>query len=96
MVGMYHDLVNKIKSSRSRYSRELVLVCRFDQELSKRVGDKEIYISEFVLAKILGYIPHLSGHPDVTREFLIGLTGYLKKPTQVLMRKERPQERYLN
>lgn len=92
---MYHDLVNNMKPGRRTYSKELVLVCRFEKELADRIGDNEVYISEFVLAKILGYLPHLVGHPEISKNFLLILPEYLQQANEILMRLDRPKERYL-
>ncbi len=92
---MYRELVKDIVSYKNHYSRERVLVCTFNEELSERVGDNSIYISEFVIAKVLGYIKHLQGHPEVTKSFLIDLPNLLKSPKEILMNTYRPNERYI-
>ena len=68
---------------------------KFDKNLVERIGDDEVYISEFVVAKIFGYIPHLIGHLEITKNFLFNLPQYLNNPRKILMRPDRPNERYL-
>lgn len=92
---MYFDLINNIKSSSNSYSRKPVLVCYFNKDLAERIGDQDVYISEFVLVKILGYLPHLVGHPEIMKDFFKKLPEYLEKPREILMRPDRPKERYL-
>lgn len=91
---MYTELIKNIRPG-NKYARDLVRVCVFGDELAKRIGDYEVYISEFVAAKILGYINHLDGHPEVGKEFLVTLPDLLKHPKEILMRTDRPNERYI-
>lgn len=92
---MYFEILEKIKPGSSSYSRDPVLVCRFNKTLAKRIGDSEVYISEFVIAKIFGYLPHLVGHPEIAKDFLKKLPEYLNNPNRVLMRLDRRKERYI-
>lgn len=95
MVCMYLEMIEKINPYSLLYSRDLILVCKFDKNLAERIGDNEVYISEFVIAKIFGYIPHLTGHLEITKSFLCNLPEYLNNPRKILMRPDRPNERYL-
>lgn len=92
---MYFDIINNIDTGKVNYGRHLVLVCTFSAELAAIIGDREVYISEFVVAKILGYIKRLNGHPEVTKEFFLALPDLLKNSKGVLMRGDRPNERYV-
>lgn len=92
---MYYELIKEISPYKKKYSKSLVLVCSFSQELSRRIGDNEVYVSEFIVAKIMGYIKHLQGHPEVGNKFLLQLPRLLKKPKKILMRNDRPRERYV-
>ncbi len=92
---MYSDILKNISPNKNKYSHELIRVCVFDKSISRRIGDRRVYISEFVLAKILGYVKHLNGHPDVDLKFLLELPRFLKDPNEVLMRTDRPKERYV-
>jgi hypothetical protein len=92
---MYFYILNNIHQHKSKYGRDPVLVCIFNEELSARIGDREVYISEFVIAKILGYIKHLNSHPEVTIDFLINLPKFLNNPAEILIRADRPKERYV-
>ena len=92
---MYLEMIEKIKSGSLFYSRSPILVCSFNKNLAERIGDSEVYISEFVTAKILGYLAHLVGHPEITKDFLKKLPEYLNNPNSVLMRLDRLKERYI-
>jgi hypothetical protein len=59
------------------------------------IDDRKVYISEFVVAKILGYVHHLKGHPKVTREFLLQLPQFLSNPIKILQKESRPKELYI-
>lgn len=92
---MYQKLIHEIHPSKKSYSRDLIRVCVFSGEIAQRLGDHEVHISEFIVAKILGYVDYLRGHPEVTKMFLIKLPVLLLKPKQILMRDDRPSERYI-
>lgn len=92
---MYYKAIQSVIPNKKKYSRDLVLVCYFQKELAKRIGDSHVYISEFVVAKILGHVSHLQGHPEITKDFLKKLPNYLNSPKEILMRVDRAKERYL-
>jgi hypothetical protein len=92
---MYYELIADIVPYKNKYSKELTLVCSLNDQLSRRIGDDKVFISEFVVAKILGYLKHLQGHPEVTKDFLFQLPEFLVKPKEILMRTDRSRERYV-
>lgn len=92
---MYREILDQISQNKHAYSRETILVCNFTPELSTRIGDTSVFISEYVLAKILGYLQHLKGHPEVTKNFLTTLPEILTAPKEILVKSDRPNERYI-
>lgn len=92
---MYRDLILNIDESKILFSKELILVCKVTKDIQDKIGDSEIYISEFVVAKIKGFIPKLEGHPEVNNEFFLDLPSLLNNPLEILIENSNRKKRYV-
>ncbi len=68
----------------SYYSKRPVLVGTLPEPLADIVGDGKIYISEFVVAKVMGKIQGVNSHPEITREILLRVTDVLHCPLEII------------
>lgn len=81
---MYRELIENVNPGKDIYSKELFLVCELTEAIAIKIGDDKIFVSEFVIAKIMDYIPTIAGHPEVTKDFLLNLPKLLNSPTEIL------------
>jgi hypothetical protein len=92
---MYQNLIISIDKDKNKFSRELILVTELNENISAKIGDNTVYISEFIVSKIMGYIPFLEGHPEVTVNFFLQLPELLNNPSQILEERNKPNKKYL-
>lgn len=80
------DLLLRVeKNDTGVYSKTPVLIAILNGEVSSIVGDRFVYISEFVIAKIKGLIPELDGHKEITDGLFLKLPKLLEKPFEILI-----------
>lgn len=92
---MFSELIININKDKNRFSHDLVFCVEISHTIFKNIEDGKVYISEFVIAKILGYLHHLKGHPEVTKDFLLELPYFLSNPIKILKKETRPKELYI-
>ncbi len=71
------------------------MITKLTREIALKLTDDEIYISEFVVAKIMGFIPFLEGHPEVTQIFFLNLPNLLNSPIKILFDQTQPTKRFI-
>ncbi len=64
-----------------RNSRKIVTL---PNAIASVIGSKEIYISEFIIAKIKGKIRNLPNHPEISDEVLLKIPISLSFPEEIL------------
>ena len=62
------------------FSKELKLAVILRPTISDIIGDNEIYISEFIVAKIRGKTRGNAGHPEITDEIFLNVPYTLNHP----------------
>lgn len=75
------DGVNRNKSG--IFNKESELIAILPKEIAKIVGDNEIHISEFIIAKIKGLINGNNGHPKITDDIFIKLPESISNPFKI-------------
>ena len=89
------DLLLKVeKNTTGMYSKTPVLVAVLDKEISIIIGDRLIHLSEFVIAKIKGFIPELDGHKEITNGLFLKLPDLIARPFKIL-RDTRADRKFL-
>ena len=64
----------------SRYPKLIVVL---PDKITSIIGSSDIYISEFVIAKVKGKIPGYAGHPKITDEIFLRLPHCLSFPFKI-------------
>lgn len=78
------EVLSRIKKASNWYSKEPTLLVVLPVRIANIIGDKEVYISDFVVAKILGKISTLNNHPEITEEILLRLSNTLIRPNEII------------
>ena len=84
------DILAEIES-KAHFSKELFKICNFNKAISDILHEDELYISEFVIAKISGLIPNLHGHPEITHDIVCGLSDIINMSHEILADSRREQ-----
>lgn len=79
------DIVARVNTNRTGiFSRVPEPITVLRPEISSIIGDAQIHISEFIIAKIKGLIPAFIGHPEISDAMFINLPHNLSYPQQIL------------
>lgn len=71
-------------ANQTLFSREPQRIAILPKHIAVTVGDREVYLSEFIIAKIMGLVSGLAGHPEVTKDVLQRLPNSLQDPMEIL------------
>lgn len=93
-VGELTERVLLCHASKQLFSREPQCIAILPKHIATIVGDTEVYLSEFIIAKVMGLVGGLVGHPEVTRSILERLPENLEHPVKIF-RDIRSQKKYL-
>ncbi len=93
-VGKIIEHVLLFHASKQRFSREPQRIAILPKHIATIVGDTEVYLSEFIIAKVMGLVDGLSGHPEITRATLEKLPENLEHPIKIF-KDIRSQKKYL-
>ncbi len=89
------DLLTRVNNNHDGIFRKIpepiVILC---EDISSIIGDDSIFLSEFVIAKVKGKIPLLSGHPEITDEIIISLPSLIQFPLKIFQ-DTRANNKYL-
>ena len=89
------DLVNRVNINKTgTFSRIPSLIAVLEPNLAKIIGDDQVHISEFIIAKVKGLIPALDGHPEITDHIFEELPMNINHPNEILVDK-RVNGKYL-
>jgi hypothetical protein len=61
-------------------------------EISCLIGDAQIHISEFIIAKVKGLIPAFIGHPEISDAMFLKLPHNLSYPQKILADRRSDQK----
>lgn len=87
------NLLDRVNSNAtSIFSRIPEAIVILDSELSRKIGDNRIHISEFIIAKVKGLIPTLGGHPEISDKIFERLPLNLCNPNKVILDKRLPNK----
>lgn len=79
-----HKLIDNVNQNNTGiYNRSPELIARLPIKISRIIGSKDVYISEFIIAKIKGKINELDGHPEISDEILERLPKSLSRPYKI-------------
>lgn len=92
--GINNMLVSVEINQTGVFSRIPQAIAVLNDELSDILGDRIVYISEFIIAKIKGKIPKLNGHPEITDEMFLAIPYDVIDPVKVL-RDKSSDSKYL-
>lgn len=83
-VGELIEHVLLCHASKQLFSREPQRIAILPKHIATIVGDTEVYLSEFIIAKVMGLVGGLAGHPEITRSILERLPKGLADPMKIL------------
>jgi hypothetical protein len=88
---MKADLDKIIKEiyAKEIFSRELFKVCELSKDLEKLIGEKDVYLSEFVIGKVLGLIKNLDGHQEIGSDMFLRIGSIINASKEVLIDSRR-------
>lgn len=66
------------------YSREPNLISLLRPSIAHIIGSESVYISDFVIAKIKGFIPNVGYHPEISDAILNTISYNLNYPEKIL------------
>ncbi len=76
------ERVNKNKTGIFRRDSELIVT--LPEEISCIIGDDKIHLSEFIVAKVRGFIKDKVGHPEITDDIFLKIPQNLSNPKEIL------------
>lgn len=60
------------------------VVTTLPEKIADVVGDKQVHLSDFVVAKVKGLISTIKGHPEVTNDMFAKIPDNLSDPSKIL------------
>jgi hypothetical protein len=79
------DILKRVnKNTTGIFERSSELIVTVPQEISRIIGDDEIHLSEFIVAKVRGFIRDKVGHPEITDEIFLKIPQNLSNPKEIL------------
>lgn len=83
-VTVISDLIKRVNTNTTGiFKRDSELIVRLPSLISNILGSNEIYLSEFVIAKVKGRITKLNNHPEITDDIFIMLPESLSNPFRI-------------
>lgn len=90
------DIIARVnKNTSGIYKREPELVTKLPQNIADIVGDDEVNISEFIMAKIKGKIRGFKNHLEITDKIFREIPSELCRPDEILRDVRSKRVKYL-
>lgn len=78
------SLVERVNTNKTGiFNRDPELIATLSDNISLVIGDEKIYISEFIIAKIKGFIRNNEGHPEIDDSIFLNLPHSLSYPFEI-------------
>lgn len=89
------DILERVNNNKSGiYERKPELVVVLPEKIALIIGDKKVHISEFIIAKIMGRIKNIIGHPEITDEIFRKIPENVISP-DLILKDTRTDKKYL-
>lgn len=80
-----HDLLKRVnENSTGIFKRDSELIVILPETIAKIIGDNQIYLSEFIIAKVKGKLEEFDGHPEITDDIFSKIPSNLSCPKEIL------------
>ncbi len=78
------NLIKRVNGNKTGiFTRDPELIVILPETIATIIGSSDVYISEFIIAKIKGKIRELGGHPEISDNTLERLPESLSKPFKI-------------
>jgi hypothetical protein len=89
------DLIKRVNINASGvFRRDSELIAILPSPIANIIKSKNIYLSEFVVAKVKGKILGFDGHPEITDEMFVMIPDKMSNPIEIL-EDTRSSKKYL-
>lgn len=80
-----HKLIDNVNQNNTGiYNRTPELIAKLPRKISKIIGSRDVYISEFIIAKVKGKIEGIKGHEKINDEVLEKIPQNLSRPHRIM------------